>query len=131
MNNQDIKADAGKPQLTLVPRQIIFDIAKVRGYGLKKYGEKESWKKVEIERYRDASFRHFMAYLDNPNGVDAESGLPHLSHLACNIAFLCELEARKHKETEKEEIFLQRMREEYGFLTSKGPKVRVIPSKNL
>lgn len=92
MNNQDIKADAGKPQLTLVPRQIIFDIASVREYGLKKYGEKESWKRVEIERYRDSAFRHFMAYLDNPQGMDEESGLPHLSHLACNIAFLCELE---------------------------------------
>jgi hypothetical protein len=94
MNNQEIKADAGKPQLTLVPRQIIFDIARVRSYGLKKYGKAESWKSVEIERYRDATFRHFMAYLDNPQGVDEESGLPHLSHLACNIAFLCELEKK-------------------------------------
>lgn len=98
MNNQDIKADAGKAQLTLVPRQIIFDIAKVREYGLKKYGKKESWKDVEIERYRDATFRHFMAYLDDPQGVDAESGLSHLSHLACNIAFLCELEKGGVKE---------------------------------
>lgn len=98
-NDQDIKMDAGKPQLTLVPRQIIFDIARIREYGIKKYGEKESWKKVEIERYRDATFRHFMAYLDNPQGVDEESGLPHLSHLACNIAFLCELE----RDTQKEE----------------------------
>ena len=92
MNNQNIKADAGKAQLTLVPRQILFDIAKVREYGLKKYGEKESWKRVELQRYRDATFRHFMSYLDDPHGIDAESGLPHLAHLACNIAFLCELE---------------------------------------
>ena len=90
--NQDIKADAGKAQLTLVPRQILFDIAKVREYGLNKYGERESWKAVEVQRYRDAAFRHFMAYLDDPGGVDAESGLSHLSHLACNIAFLCEME---------------------------------------
>lgn len=94
-NNQDIKADAGKAQLTLVPRQILFDVAKVREYGMNKYGEKESWKKVEIQRYRDAAFRHFMAYLDDPKGVDDESGLPHLSHLACNVAFLCELEEDK------------------------------------
>ena len=95
MKNQEIKADYGKPQLTLVPRQIIYDIAKVREYGKNKYGSAENWKEVEIERYRDATFRHFMAYLDNPQGVDDESGLPHLSHLACNIAFLCELEKRK------------------------------------
>ena len=116
MNNQDIKADAGKPQLTLVPRQIIFDIARVREYGLKKYGKAESWKQVEIDRYRDATFRHFMAYLDNPQGVDEESGLPHLSHLACNIAFLCELEKRQAKD--KEDAFLEHLRKEYDFNSS-------------
>ena len=118
MNNQDIKADKGKPQLTLVPRQIIFDIARVREYGLRKYGEKESWKQVEIERYRDATFRHFMAYLDNPQGVDPESGLPHLSHLACNIAFLCEMEKKYSElttEIEKEEAFLEHLRDDYEY----------------
>lgn len=97
MNNQNIKADAGKAQLTLVPRQILFDIAKIREYGLKKYGKSESWKEVEIQRYRDAAFRHFMAYLDEPQGIDDESGLPHLSHLACNIAFLCEMECKRNE----------------------------------
>lgn len=92
INDQTAKADLGKPQLTLVPRKIIFDIAKVRMYGNQKYGDPENWRTVEISRYRDAAFRHFMAYLDDPTGVDAESGLPHLSHLACNIAFLCEME---------------------------------------
>ena len=94
MNDQSVKADNGKPKLTLVPRQIIFDIAKVREYGNDKYpeGGPDNWKHVEKERYRDAAFRHFMTYLDDPDGVDAESGLPHLWHLACNIAFLCEME---------------------------------------
>ncbi len=88
----EAKFDSGKPKLTLVPRQIIFDIARVREYGVEKYKDPDNWKKVEIERYRDAAFRHFMEYLNNPYGVDAESGLPHLSHLACNIAFLCEMQ---------------------------------------
>lgn len=94
MNDQKIKADNGKPKLTLVPRQIIFDIARVREYGNEKYpeGGPDNWRKVDKERYRDAAFRHFMAYLDDPDGVDQESGLPHLWHLACNVAFLCELE---------------------------------------
>lgn len=92
MNNQDIKKDAGKPQLTLVPTQIIYDIARVREFGVEKYKERDSWKRVEIQRYRDACFRHFLKYLNDPKGVDEESGLSHLSHVACNIAFLCELE---------------------------------------
>ena len=92
MNDQNAKADAGKLQLTLVPRKIIRDIAAVRMYGNAKYGDPENWRGVEVERYRDAAFRHFLAYLDDPNGVDEESGLPNLWHLACNLAFLCEME---------------------------------------
>lgn len=89
--SQDAKADYGKEQLTLVPRRIIHDIAAVRMFGVQKYKDPDNWKRVEVERYRDAAFRQWLAYLDDPNGVDAESGLPHLWHLACNIAFLCEM----------------------------------------
>jgi hypothetical protein len=92
VNSQIAKADAGKPRLTLVPRQIIWDIAAVRVYGNQKYGDPDNWKQVEPERYRDALMRHLMAYLDDPASVDSESGLPHLWHIACNVAFLCELE---------------------------------------
>ena len=98
MNDQSIKADAGKPRLTLVPQQILYDISEIREYRVKKYGEEENWKSVEIERYRDATFRHFLAYIKEPQGVDEESGLKHIKHLACNIAFLCELEAMNEKE---------------------------------
>ncbi len=92
--NQEIKADAGKPRLSLVPSEIIWAIAAIRDYGCRKYGEQGvlRWKDVEKERYRDAAYRHWLRYLENPSGVDPESGLPHLWHLACNIAFLCELE---------------------------------------
>ena len=90
-NKQEAKADAGKPRLSLVPRKIIWDIAAVREYGNKKYGDPNNWRRVEVERYRDALYRHFMRYLDDPDGVDEESGLPHLWHVACNIAFLCEM----------------------------------------
>lgn len=90
--DQSIKADAGKPRLSLVTRKIIWAIARVREYGSLKYASSENWKAVDIQRYRDAAYRHFMAYLDNPKGKDLESGLPHLYHLACNVAFLCEME---------------------------------------
>ena len=90
--SQEAKADAGKLQLTLVPRKIINDIAAVRMYGNNKYHDPDNWKTVEIERYRDALFRHLLAYLDDPEGKDEESGLPHLWHIACNVAFLCEME---------------------------------------
>lgn len=88
---QGVKADAGKVQLTLCPTEIIKAIARVRMYGTAKYGDRDNWQMVEAQRYRDAAYRHWLAYLRDPCGVDEESGLPHLWHLACNIAFLIEL----------------------------------------
>lgn len=92
--DQNAKQDAGKLKLTLVPTQIIRDIAVIREYGNNKYpeGGPDNWKQVEPERYRDAAFRHFLAYIDDPSSIDKESGYPHLWHLACNVAFLCEME---------------------------------------
>lgn len=95
-NKQEAKADAGKPKLTLVPRKILTAVARVREYGCEKYGDPENWKLVDRQRYKDAAFRHFLSYLDDPDGTDEESGLPHLWHLACNIAFLCEMEENKN-----------------------------------
>ena len=94
MNNQSAKADEGKLQLTLVPTQIIRDIAEVRMYGNKKYKSPDNWKEVEPQRYRDALFRHLLAYIDDPDSKDAESGIKHLKHIACNVAFLCEMDKR-------------------------------------
>ena len=89
--DQKIKADAGKLELRLVPTQIIRDIAEVRMYGNAKYGDSENWRKVEPERYVDALLRHILAFVDDPRGADAESGIAHYKHAACNLAFLCEL----------------------------------------
>lgn len=94
--NQEIKADKGKLRLSLVPTQIIKDIAQVRMYGVEKYGKKESWKQVEKDRYIDALLRHTLEYLKDNNSVDSESGIEHLKHMACNIAFLCEMEGVKN-----------------------------------
>lgn len=93
-NEQSAKADFGKAKLSLVPRRIIWNIAAIREYGNNKYpnGGPDNWKTVETDRYRDAAYRHFLAYLDDPTSVDEESGFPHLWHLACNVAFLCELD---------------------------------------
>lgn len=86
------KDDRNKLRISLVPTQIIRAIAAVRMYGTKKYKDPDNWLMIEPERYRDALLRHLLAYLDNPTAVDDESGLPHLYHVACNVAFLIDLE---------------------------------------
>lgn len=94
--DQTIKADDGKIKPTLVESSLIREVAKVRMYGVAKYGDRENWSKVEVERYRDALYRHWLAYLDGET-VDKESGLSHLSHMACNLMFLMKLEEGERK----------------------------------
>ena len=101
--DQTAKADAGKLRITLVPRQIIWDIAEVRGFGVMKYSDPENWRRVEIERYRDALMRHLLAYLDDPDSVDEESGIQHWKHAACNLSFICELEHERQRNECKRE----------------------------
>ena len=92
----EAKADQGKVRPTLVPASLVLAVAKVREYGCKKYKDPENWRKVEPQRYKDALYRHWLAYLSGEKN-EAESGLPHLWHLACNVAFLIEMEVQDGK----------------------------------
>jgi hypothetical protein len=85
------KDDKGKAKLSLVPVQIIRDIASVREYGTEKYHDPDNWRKVELQRYIDAFYRHWLAFLEDNHSKDAESGIEHYKHMACNMAFICEL----------------------------------------
>lgn len=80
----------------MCPVSLIFAVTAIREYGTSKYYDPENWKRVEPQRYRDAAYRHWLAYLDGEK-CDPESGLPHLWHLACNIAFLIEMEKDKYE----------------------------------
>lgn len=86
-----LKHDGGKPMLALVPSAIIRAVGEVMTHGAEKYG-KNSWRGVDPERYKHALMRHICEWLDDPYGVDKDSGLPHLWHIACNVAFLLELD---------------------------------------
>lgn len=88
---QEAKADAGKLEIDLVPVQIIRDIAQIRMYGNAKYGDPNNWKKVELRRYVNALLRHTLAFVEDCESVDEESGIQHYKHMACNMAFICEM----------------------------------------
>lgn len=91
--DQSAKTDAGKIRPTLVPPALIEAVAAVREYGCSKYHDPDNWRRVEPQRYWEATLRHALAAWDNYEATDDESGLPHIWHLACNVAFLIELEA--------------------------------------
>jgi hypothetical protein len=103
VNDQTVKADAGKIRPTLVPVSVIKAIAAVREYGCAKYHDPENWRKVEPQRYIDAAYRHWLDYLEGKT-VDAESGLPTLWHVACNIAFLIEMDTEKKRNALSEKL---------------------------
>ncbi|MDD3307723.1 MAG: DUF5664 domain-containing protein [Acetobacterium sp.] len=88
------KHDTGKPRPTLVPVSLINAVTEIREYGCKKYSSPDNWLSVEPQRYRDALYRHWLAYLEGEVS-DPESGLPHIWHVACNVAFLIEMEGGK------------------------------------
>lgn len=90
-NDQSAKADAGKLQISLVPTQIVKDIAEVRMCGNRKYGDSENWKSVEVRCYIDALLRHTLEFVRKLDSVDSESGIAHYKHMACNMAFICEM----------------------------------------
>ena len=94
--DQTAKRDAGKPRPTLVSPKIIWAITKVRDFGCTKYKDPDNWRRVEPQRYRDAAYRHWLAYLENTDSIDEESGLPSLWHLLTDIGFLVVLEWGRH-----------------------------------
>lgn len=88
--NQQAKQDQNKIRPSLVPPALIEAVALVRAYGNLKYGDSENWRTVEPARYFDAMLRHSLS-LQKGEALDEESGLPHLAHLATNVAFLLEM----------------------------------------
>ena len=85
------KFDTGKPHPSYVPKALIEAVMYVREYGNKKYKDPDNWRMVEANRYHEALLRHILAIWNDPYVKDPESGLFHLAHAACNIAFLLEL----------------------------------------
>ena len=83
-----MKFDNGKLLYSLIPPETTKALAEVLTYGAQKYAP-NNWQLVENGevRYLDALFRHLEAYRAGEQ-VDPESGLPHLSHVLTNVAFL-------------------------------------------
>ena len=92
-----MKHNGGKLRLSLVPRDGTRVVARVMQKALEKYKE-GSWVNVPVTEYREAIHRHLLDYLDDPQGLDKESGLPHYAHLAANALIIAELEEKiKHE----------------------------------
>lgn len=90
MKTEGVKLDADKAPLHLVDRLATENLARVLGFGAKKY-EPNNWRKgISRTRLLAAAMRHIMADLDGEE-MDPESGLPHIDHAACCLMFASNL----------------------------------------
>lgn len=84
-----LRYNTGKAEIHQVPTSLTFAVAKTLAYGQQKYA-KANWRKgMSWMVVYDCVQRHMMKWLDGEL-VDEESGLPHLYHVATNVAFLIE-----------------------------------------
>lgn len=81
-----VKFDQNKPPMDLIPYDSLVEIAKVLGYGEKKYATANWANGIQLRRLISASMRHLGQY-NSGEDVDSETGLSHLAHAACNLIF--------------------------------------------
>lgn len=107
-----VKHDESKRRMDLVPTSLMSGVARILEFGAKKYGDNNWRQGLKWSRVYAALQRHLADFWEG-NDLDSESGLPHLYHAACNIAFLIEFYEKrkdlddryKKKETYEAKVF--------------------------
>lgn len=97
--NTSKKYDEGKLRYDLFPPEAYEAIVEVITHGSQKYGD-NNWQTLDDfeNRFYAALERHIQAWRKGEK-ID-ESGLTHLSHVACNAVFLLYNELKKVKDAE-------------------------------
>ena len=92
------KFDGGKLRYGLIPPLAQAEMVKVLTFGAEKY-EPDNWKNVpeSKSRYFDALERHVWAWKMGEQ-IDPESGIHHLAHAMCCLAFLYEHDVKYSKD---------------------------------
>lgn len=84
-----------KLPLGLIPVSMLRLIAAVLRYGATKYAPNNWRRGMSWSEVYDALQRHLTAWLDG-EWLDPETGLSHLGHAGCCLAFLIEYETHAH-----------------------------------
>jgi len=88
------KYDAGKPSISLIPKEALWGMAQALTYGANKYGRHNFRDGIQYSRLADACYRHLSAYMDGET-IDEESGNNHLYHALASLAMLTYMDANK------------------------------------
>lgn len=95
-NNTGKKNDDGKPPMSLLPSEPLFEVARVFAFGAKKYATFNWAKGIGWLRVMSAVLRHCYQWLAGQD-KDPETSLSHLAHAVCGLLFLLEY-SNSHKE---------------------------------
>jgi hypothetical protein len=85
-----MKYDQGKPNIALVPPEVIEEVATVFGFGAEKYGVnnwREDGDSTTWSRTYSSMQRHLNAFWRGED-IDPESGQRHLAHAATQLMIL-------------------------------------------
>lgn len=93
-SKQGMKFDDDKVRLELLPPEALWGTAKILTFGAKKYADRNWEKGINYSRVYGAMLRHMTAWWMGEN-EDPETGLSHLHHAACCVAFLQTYTERK------------------------------------
>ena len=85
--NEGIKHDNEKPDLSLLPREFLDEVAKAMMYGEKKYGRYNYTGGMAWHRIIAACLRHVTAFASGED-TDRESGVSHLGHAGACVLML-------------------------------------------
>lgn len=94
------KDDGGKARYDLIPPELLEATAAVLTFGAGKYGERNWEKGMKWGRPFAALMRHMWAWWRGEK-ADPETGMSHLWHASCCIAFLIAFEQRKIGEDDR------------------------------
>jgi len=87
------KDDSDKVQMELIPPEMLWAVGEVLTYGAKKYRARNWEHGMKWSRPFGALMRHMWAWWRGEE-KDPETGMSHLWHAGCSIAFLIAYEAR-------------------------------------
>lgn len=92
-SEEGVKYDGGKPPYHLLPPELLDGVAKVLDFGAQKYSERNWERGMDWSRCFSALQRHSWAWWGGED-LDPETGMSHLWHMGCCIAFLIAYEQR-------------------------------------
>jgi hypothetical protein len=87
-----LRDNKGKPRLSLVPSELEAAVAEVIWKSSDRAGGKyplQNWRKgLPWSEVAESAIRHLKKFAQEGEDLDHETGLSHLAHAACNLAFL-------------------------------------------